>query len=224
MCSPFSCVVKSDLSILVGKSIAHHSHSEIIRDAGLTEEISINQYAQVELLPPDDQYASDVEGWKLKLDEYRTPEWWEENLPEIAARVRDAAQKWQNKLRVLKEWTVEEGEHLIVIGSGATITLNAGRLYTYNNSQNTITQNGGSLNTNDNSQNTITQNNGYLWTYDNSQNTITQNGGLLYTYDNSQNTITHNGGYLRTYNNSQNTITQNGGDLWTFDNSQNTLI
>ena len=138
MCSPFSCVVKSDLSILVGKSIAHHSHSEIIRDAGLTEEISINQYAQVELLPPDDQYASDVEGWKLKLDEERTPGWWEENLPEIDARVRDAAQKWQNKLRVLKEWTVEEGEHLIVIGSGATITLNAGRLYTYNNSQNTM--------------------------------------------------------------------------------------
>ena len=224
MYNPFSCVVKSDLSILVGKSIAHHSHSEIIRDAGLTEEISINQYAQVELLPPDDQYASDVEGWKLKLDEERTPGWWEENLPEIDARVRDAAQKWQNKLRVLKEWTVEEGEHLIVIGSGATITLNAGRLYTYNNSQNTITQNGGSLNTNDNSQNTITQNNGYLWTYDNSQNTITQNGGLLYTYDNSQNTITHNGGYLRTYNNSQNTITQNGGDLWTFDNSQNKML
>ena len=204
MCEPFSCVVKSDLSILTGKSIAHHSHSEIIQDAGLPAEISMNQYARVELLPPNHQYASDVEGWELKLDEERTPEWWEENLPEIAARVRDAAQKWQNKLRVLKEWTVEEGEHLIVIGSGATITLNAGRLYTYNNSQNTIIQNGGCLSTSHNSQNTITLNDGRLYTHDNSQNTITHNAGDLCTHGNSQNTITQNGGYLDTYDNSQN--------------------
>ena len=196
MCEPFSCVVKSDLSILTGKSIAHHSHSEIIQDAGLPAEISMNQYARVELLPPNHQYASDVEGWELKLDEERTPEWWEENLPEIDARVRDAAQKWQNKLRVLKEWTVEAGEHLIVIGSGATITQNGGRLHTFDNSQNTITQNGG-----------------ILCTYENSQNTIIQNNGHLYIRGNSQNTITVNDGYLRTYNNSQNTITQNGADL-----------
>ena len=224
MCSPFSCVVKSDLSILVGKSIAHHSHSEIIRDAGLPAESSINQYAKVELLPPNKQYASDVEGWELILDEERTPEWWEENLPEIDARVRDAAQKWQNKLRALKEWTVEEGEHLIVIGSGATITLNDGYLYTFNNAQNTITQNGGHLDTYDNSQNTIIQNGADLCTYNNSQNIITQNGGYLNIRDNSQNTITQNGGYLRTFHNSQNIITQNGGDLDTYDNSQNTVL
>ena len=138
MCTPFSCVVKSNLSILIGKSIAHHSHSEIIRDAGLPAEISVNQYAKVELLPPDKQYASDVEGWMLILDEERTPEWWEENLPEIDDRVRDAAQKWQNKLRALKEWTVENGEHLIVIGSEAMITQNGGCLYTYGNAQNTM--------------------------------------------------------------------------------------
>ena len=223
MCEPFSCVVKSDLSILVGKSIAHHSHSGIIQDAGLTAEISVNQYARVELLPPDDQYASDVEGWKLILDEKRTPEWWEENLPEIDARVRDAAQKWQNKLRVLKEWTVEEGEWLIVIGSGAMITLNDGHLRTYGNAQNTITQNGGYLRTRDSSQNTITQNDGRLRTYNNSQNTITQNGGYLRTFNNSQNTIGQNDGYLDTFDNSQNTITQNDGSLCTFDNSHNTI-
>ena len=224
MCTPFSCVVKSNLSILIGKSIAHHSHSEIIRDAGLPAEISVNQYAKVELLPPDKQYASDVEGWMLILDEERTPEWWEENLPEIDDRVRDAAQKWQNKLRALKEWTVEEGEHLIVIGSGATITLNDGYLYTFNNAQNTITQNGGHLDTYDNSQNTIIQNGADLCTYNNSQNIITQNGGYLNIRDNSQNTITQNGGYLRTFHNSQNIITQNGGDLDTYDNSQNTVL
>ena len=241
MCRPFSCVVKSDLSVLIGKSIAHHSHSEIIQDAALTAEISVNQYAKVELLPPDKQYASDVEGWELKLDEERTPEWWEENLPEIDARVRDAAQKWQNKLRVLKKWTVEEGEYLIVIGSGATITQDSGYLYTYGNSQNTITQNGGELSTYDNSQNIIIQNAGYLYTsnnsqntitlnsgwlrtHDNSQNTITQNGGALYIFNNAQNTVTQNSGFLWTYNNSQNTITQNGGELYTYNNAQNTVV
>ena len=224
MCEPFSCVVKSDLSIWIGKSIAHHSHSEIIHDAGLTAEISVNQYARVELFPPNRQYASDVEGWELKLDEKRTPEWWEENLPEIDARVRDAAQKWQNKLRALKEWTVEEGEYLIVIGSGATIIQNGGYLRIFDNSQNTITQNGGLLYTYDSSQNIITQNGGYLRTFDNAQNTITQNGGYLNTNNNSQNTITLNDGYLNTSNNSQNTITQNGGELCTYINSKNTII
>ena len=224
MCTPFSCVVKSDLSVLVGKSIAYHSHSEIIRDAGLPVEISVNQYAKVELLPPNDQYASDVEGWKLNLDEERTPEWWEENLPEIDARVRDAAQKWQNKLRALKEWTVETSEYLTVIGSGATIIQNGGYLHTYNNAQNTITQNSGELYTRENSQNTITQNGGELYTRDNSQNIITQNGGDLCTQGNSQNTITLNGGCLRTCGDSQNTITQNAGDLYTYGNAQNTML
>lgn len=32
MCSPFSCIVKHDLTLIVGRTLAHHSHSQMLQD------------------------------------------------------------------------------------------------------------------------------------------------------------------------------------------------
>lgn len=139
MCSPFSCIVKSDLTLIVGKTLAHHAHSQMLQDAGLPREVSINQYAKVELTPPNNEWLSDTATWKLKLDEERTPEWWRENLPEIEHRVRDAATKWQGQLMRLTEWHVQDGEHLILTGPNhVQLKISGGWAESYGSSQQTI--------------------------------------------------------------------------------------
>ena len=176
MCEPFSCIVKSDLTIIVGKSIAHHSHSGMLQDAGLPCESSINQYAKVEITPKNNEWLGDVAEWDLNLDEGREPDWWQENLPEIDARVRDAAQKWQNKIRNLTEWHVQDGEVLILASPiHAKIKMTGGYARSYGNSQQTITEMTG----------------GAVWSFGNSKQTIMKMaGGEARSCDNSQQTIT----------------------------------
>jgi len=161
MCKPFSCIVKSDITLIVGKSIAHHSHSEMWRDAGNAQEISVNQAARVELLPPvGTSYSSDVSGWVLHLDEDRTPEWWRQNHPEIEDRVRQAAVRWQGKLLRLERWeNLVDGEHLVVIAPSVTIAQQHGG-YAWSNGASTLT--------------IEQQHGGYAWSYDTSTLTIAE--------------------------------------------------
>lgn len=90
MCIPFSCIVLADLTVLVGQKITTHSHTEIMRQHGFSDELSIDQLAKVELIA-DSKFPANPDQWKLVLDEAREPGWWKENLPEIDDRVRQAA-------------------------------------------------------------------------------------------------------------------------------------
>ena len=171
MCKPFSCIVKSDLTLLVSSNFMVHSHSQILKEAGLVREVSVDQYARVELVPNGNAYGSDPDSWVLTLDEEREPSWWKENLPEVEGRIREAAHRWKAKLLALKEVVVENSEELICL-SDATITVQGGLVRTLGSSQPTITVQGGEVRTLDSSQPTITVQGGEVNTWDSSQPTI----------------------------------------------------
>ena len=160
MCKPYSCIIKSDLTLIEGKTIATHSHTEILKQHGLPTEISVDQYARVELVPSDSgrtDYESDPETWKLILDEQRTPSWWEDNLPEIEDRVKRAAEKWKAKLLAVKRWDVVNGEYFICFGDmKPELNVSGGKVLTCDSSQPVIT----------------TVSGGKVWTCGNSQPVI----------------------------------------------------
>ena len=128
MCKPFSCVIKSDLSILVGQKVTTHSHSAIMRQHGLPPEISIDQYARVELITSD-LYPADPDKWELKLDEARAPSWWKENLPEIDDRVRQAAWAWLARIKATTEFHLYYGDILYLPFGSPVVTMSGGELW-----------------------------------------------------------------------------------------------
>ena len=174
MCKPYSCIIKSDLTLIEGKTVATHSHTEILKQHGLPTEISVDQYARVELVPTYDEndYGTEPETWKVILDENRAPSWWEENLPEIEDRVKRAAEKWKARLLAVKKWHVVYGEYFICFGDmKPELTVSGGAVWTYGNSKPVIT----------------TVSGGAVWTYGNSKPVITTvSGGEVRTYENSK--------------------------------------
>src|ERR1051325_9048762 len=97
MCQIFSCVVLEDGRVLTHSEPMQHSHTEI-RKLHAIGDVSVNQAANVELVPPDGDFLSDVAAWKLILDHEREPEWWKDDLPALDDKVRQAVAKWQRKL------------------------------------------------------------------------------------------------------------------------------
>ena len=72
MCNFFSAIVNDEGQVLWRNGISSHSELEKalnIRDDGHS--------AKVELTPPPEGPFNDVEKWVFKIDEARTPEWWD---------------------------------------------------------------------------------------------------------------------------------------------------
>lgn len=167
MCQPFSCVVKSDLSVLVGQAVTTHSHSEILRQPMLTQEISIDQYAKVELAV-DGNHPADPDKWKLVLDEGRKPSWWEGNLPEIVDRVRQSAWAWLARIKAAEEFQIEPGHILYLPFGSPTVTMTGGVLLAYDQSAPVVTLTGG-----------------WLWTHGSSAPVVEMSGGVLLAHGQS---------------------------------------
>jgi len=72
MCNFFSAILNDEGHVLWKNGISSHSELELvfkIRDDG--------HHAKVELTPPPEGPFNDVEKWVFKIDEERTPEWWD---------------------------------------------------------------------------------------------------------------------------------------------------
>ena len=167
MCKPFSCLVKSDLSVLVGQTVTTHSHSEILWQHGLPAERSIDQYARVEL-EIDGDYPADPDKWTLNLDEDREPSWWKPNLPEIDDRVRRAAWTWLAKIKAASDFRLEDDDILHLPFGSPVVQLHGGTLWCHDQSAPVVTQSGGDL-----------------WTFDNAAPVVTLTGGQLRAYGQS---------------------------------------
>jgi len=65
------------------------SHSELCTIFGLNDGARLT-FARVEFSPPSMETAHLVDGYKLKLDEERTPYWWTDEISDaVAAKMRD---------------------------------------------------------------------------------------------------------------------------------------
>ena len=171
MCNAFSCILKSDLSIVPNPRPDVHSHEAQARAAGILDSIGSDAYQRVECVPEGFDYASDPMTWTVRVDEERRASWVDENWPEIEDRVRRAAARWiaSRGIRDDGSYVVGYDETRIVLsGSKATITVKDGRVYTCGTSSPTITVSGG-----------------YVYIHDSSSPTITVSGGDVYVFSGS---------------------------------------
>ena len=93
MCNFKSAIVLRDLQskrgykLLLSPWTEHHSELELIFK--LKEGVRLN-YAKVEFSPPDLSVADKVETYKLKIDEDRTPDWFDDEMKEsVKGRMSD---------------------------------------------------------------------------------------------------------------------------------------
>jgi len=72
----------------------HDHHSDMLEDLGIDDDYvhASKVFVRVELSPTDGDKTSDVYGWKLKVDQDITPDWWDEKVD--AQRVKDAIKEW----------------------------------------------------------------------------------------------------------------------------------
>jgi hypothetical protein len=212
------------LSVLNSSNVAMHSHAKIVEEHGLPVEISVDQYAKVELTPDSNDYTSDPDTWKLKLDELRTPSWWQENHHVIRPMVIDAALKWQARLRALTKFVVEKDELLIVIDSSPSIKINDGTVSTYGNAAPMIMQDGGTVIAYENSRPIIMTQCGEVQTWRTSAPTIHLSNGTVTTYTESTPLIFQLGGMVVSYNRSAPRIIRKGGSVFSYGFSKPTIM
>ena len=88
----------------------YDSHSDMLKELHIEDDYmhASTQFVRVELSPPDGNRMSDIDGWKLKVDQDITPDWWDEkaDLP----RIKEAIKDW----RVAR--TLKGGEHEVKDG------------------------------------------------------------------------------------------------------------
>lgn len=72
----------------------HDHHSDMLQELGIEDNFAhaSKVFVRVELSPTDGDKTSDVYGWKLKVDQDITPDWWDEKAD--AQRVKDAIKEW----------------------------------------------------------------------------------------------------------------------------------
>ena len=76
----------------------HDRHQKMLEELGIedTTENAMRRFVRCELSPKaGDNYASDISGWVMKVDQDILPDWWDANT--YRPMVEDAVREWQSK-------------------------------------------------------------------------------------------------------------------------------
>ena len=76
----------------------HDSHQRMLEELGIedTTENAMRRFVRCELSPKaGDNYASNISGWVMKVDQDILPDWWDEDT--YRPMVEDAVREWQSK-------------------------------------------------------------------------------------------------------------------------------
>ena len=76
----------------------HDSHQRMLKELRIkdTTENAMRRFARCELSPKaEDNYASDISEWEIKVDQDILPDWWDEDT--YRPMVEDAVREWQSK-------------------------------------------------------------------------------------------------------------------------------
>ena len=88
----------------------YDSHSRMLEELHIEDDFAhaSKVFVRVELSPDDDDKTSDVDGWKLKVDQDVLPDWWGETVD--LPRIKDAVKAWCD-IHVLRagKHTVRDG-------------------------------------------------------------------------------------------------------------------
>ena len=72
----------------------YDSHSRMLEELHIEDDFAhaSKVFVRVELSPKDGDITSDIDGWKLKVDQDVLPDWWDETVD--LPRIRDAVKAW----------------------------------------------------------------------------------------------------------------------------------
>ena len=108
MCQLKSCLVLKDRVYCPD----YDSHQDMLDKLGIKDDYlgASKTFVRVELLPPDgvQSLMDPLSGWRLKVDQDVTPEWWDAEADR--QRVEDAVEAWR------REHVFTEGEHIVKAG------------------------------------------------------------------------------------------------------------
>lgn len=117
MCQFKSALVLKDKIFLPD----YDSHDKMLQELEIEDNFTnaSKVFVRVELSPTDGNIFSDVDGWKLKVDQDILPEWW--NEAERLPQLKELVETWMRK------HTIYAGEHEVADGmwlatGSATVT------------------------------------------------------------------------------------------------------
>ena len=98
----------------------YDSHDKMLQELGIEDNFTnaSKVFVRVELSPADGDIFSDVEGWKLKVDQDILPDWWNES--ERLPKLKKLVETWMQKHTIYGEREVSDGVWLAT--DSATVT------------------------------------------------------------------------------------------------------
>jgi len=178
------------------------SHEDIISLFGINDlQINCDKFVRVEFTPENESDLSNIKKYVLKVDEKRTPDWFENQREYVTQRLKDFVSKriitTNQKILtgglyvIAKNVIIDKVVNAIITDNSGTVTKNSG----------TVTDNSGTVTDN---YGTVTYNSG---TVTDNSGTVTKNSG---TVTKNYETVTYNYGTV-TFNSG--TVTNNYGTV-----------
>ena len=98
----------------------HNHHSRMLKELGIRDDFDTASevFVRVELSPADGNKASDVDGWRLNVDQDILPDWYMEAID--APRIKAAVKEWCDK-HVLTSGHHDVGEGIWYALGSATV-------------------------------------------------------------------------------------------------------
>ena len=92
MCKLKSAIILKDRIFMPD----YDSHSKMLEELKITDDYfnASKVFVRAELVPENKDVFSDIDGWKLEVDQDITPEWFDEKV--CAERMRKAVKEWAN--------------------------------------------------------------------------------------------------------------------------------
>ena len=94
----------------------YDSHSKMLEELGITDDYfnASKVFVRAELVPENEDVFSDIDGWKLEVDQDITPEWFDEK--DCAERMRKAVKEWANTHIFIgqNDMKISHGENIFI--------------------------------------------------------------------------------------------------------------
>ena len=110
----------------------HDSHQKMLEELGIedTTENAMRRFVRCELSPKaEDNYASNISEWELKVDQDILPDWWDSNT--YRPMVEDTVREWQSK-HVIASGEADVRDGVYYACNSATVhACNSATVYAY---------------------------------------------------------------------------------------------
>ena len=88
---------------------ANDSHSDLLESLNIadTYENAIRKFVRAELIPPNDEWWTDPDTWKINIDQDAVPDWFENDKEKYISDFRDAVKEWC-RVHILIDKAIDE--------------------------------------------------------------------------------------------------------------------